>query len=67
MIASLPILEKFRRTWALHNALQSEQLMYAGKIGVVKAVGYYHGGDVLYELESLPGIWHECCLVGVQS
>ena len=25
-------------------------------------VGYYHGGDVLYELEGVPGVWHEVCL-----
>jgi hypothetical protein len=22
-------------------------------------VGFYHGGDELYELASVPGIWHE--------
>ena len=25
-------------------------------------VGFYHGGDALYELEGVPGVWHEVCL-----
>jgi hypothetical protein len=29
---------------------------------MVTSVRYYHGGDVLYELEGIPGIWHEACL-----
>ena len=62
-IAPLAFLMEFKRTWTLHDPLQPEQLECAGKVGAVKAVGYYHGGDVLYEFESLPGIWHECCLV----
>jgi hypothetical protein len=62
-IASLSTLVEFMRTWTLHHPLQPEQLEYAGKVGVVKAVGYYHGGDVLYWFEELPGTWHECCLI----
>jgi hypothetical protein len=27
-------------------------------------VGFYHGGDVLYTLDGIPGLWHEQCLVG---
>jgi len=62
-IAPLPILMEFMRTWTLHHPLQPEQLECAGKTGIVKAVGYYHGGDVLYWFEGLPGTWHECCVV----
>jgi hypothetical protein len=47
--------------------LQPEQLECAGRVGVVKAVGYYHGGDVLYWFEDLPGTWHECCPVQAPS
>jgi hypothetical protein len=61
-IAVLPVLTEFQRVWNLHDPLQPEQLECAGKVCVVKAVGYYHGGDVLYWLEGLPGTWHECCL-----
>jgi hypothetical protein len=55
-------LEDFVRTWKLHNKLQPEQLDHAGKIGKVKCVAFYHGGDELYQIEGVPGIWHEQCL-----
>jgi hypothetical protein len=32
------------------------------RFGRVKEVSFYHGGDQLYILENLPGIWHEQCL-----
>jgi hypothetical protein len=38
------------------------QLEAAGKAAQVKSVGFYHGGDELYELEDLPGLWHEANL-----
>ena len=31
-------------------------------IGVVSSVGFYHGGDELYVIEGIPGVWHEVCL-----
>lgn len=37
-------------------------MKFADKIAKVKSVGFYHGGDVLYELKGVPGIWHEQCL-----
>jgi hypothetical protein len=55
-------LEEFQRTWKLHHALQNTQLDYADKTATVKSIGYYHGGDVLYWLNEIPGIWHEACL-----
>ena len=55
-------LEEFDRTWKLHNPLQPEQLEHAGKVTRVKQSSMYHGGDILYLLEGLPGIWHECCV-----
>lgn len=61
-IAQHAVLENFFKTWKLHNRLQSDQLNYAGRIAEVKTVGFYHGGDVLYELKGVPGIWHEQCL-----
>lgn len=61
-IANLLTLTEFRRTWKHHNKLQEQQLSYADQIAVVKQVGFYHGGDALYELGGVPGVWHECCL-----
>jgi len=55
-------LQEFQRTWKYHNKLGSEQLDYAGRLTEVAKVGFYHGGDVLYELRGVPGIWHEQCL-----
>jgi hypothetical protein len=55
-------LKEFRRTWRYHHALQDAQMPYAGAVARVATVGFYHGGDVLYTLENVPGIWHEVCL-----
>jgi len=63
-IADLPALEQFRTSWRFHHPLGIEQLAFAGKSAIVLDVGYYHGGDVLYQLIGAPGIWHEQCLGG---
>ncbi len=56
-------LEQYRRpTWKFHHPILDEQLSYAQAVGTVERVGYYHGGDVLYNLANMPGIWHEACL-----
>jgi len=55
-------LQAFQRTWTYHHKLNSEQLSYADTIAEVEEVGFYHGGDVLYKLRSVPGIWLEECL-----
>jgi len=58
-IADLAFLENFLKTWKLHHELEPQQLNYANKIAKVKSVGFYHGGDELYELRGVPGTWHE--------
>lgn len=55
-------LERFAREWRFHNPLKAEQLSYAGVRSIVMAVGFYHGGAPLYQLENIPGVWHEQCL-----
>ena len=55
-------LEDFKRTWKYHHPLESGQLKRAGLKAKVRSVGFYHGGDALYELKRIPGIWHEVCL-----
>lgn len=62
-IAPQARLDQFKRAWRYHHPLTVEQLAFAGQPAVVLAVGFYHGGDVLYELEGIPGMWHEECLV----
>jgi hypothetical protein len=66
-IASRPALEEFIRTWQHHNKLQPEQLNYADQVARVVSVGFYHGGDELYKLERIPGVWHESCLSPLRS
>lgn len=66
-IADRTSLENFLETWKLHHKLEPEQLNYADKIAKVKSVGFYHGGDELYELRGVPGTWHEQCLREVRG
>jgi hypothetical protein len=61
-IASRGTLEEFMRSWTHHNKLQPEQLDYADRIARVESVGFYHGGNELYKLQGIPGVWHEQCL-----
>ena len=61
-ISSRSALEGFMRSWVHHNKLQAEQLDYADRVARVESVGFYHGGDELYKLQGIPGIWHEQCL-----
>jgi hypothetical protein len=51
-IAPLEELEEFMKTYKYHHALVPEQLEYAGMLTIVRTVGYYHGGDVVYTLEA---------------
>ena len=61
-IANVVQLQEFLQTWKYHHKLNPEQLAYAGQIAEVEKVSFYHGGDVLYELRGISGIWHEQCL-----
>jgi hypothetical protein len=58
-VQSRDVLEAFARDWKYHNNLSDEQLAHAGVVTQIKAVGFYHGGDPLYELTDAPGLWHE--------
>jgi hypothetical protein len=64
-VASTPDLEAFLQTWKLHHPLRPEQLQYGGQTAKVAKSMMYHGGSILYELEGLPGIWHERCVEAV--
>ena len=61
-IKSRGFLDSFRDTWRYHTPLQPEQVEFADRVSEVESVGFYHGGDVLYTLRSVPGVWHEQCL-----
>lgn len=61
-IASRSQLVSFYDTWKYHNPILPEQIAYCGIVAVVESISFYHGGDVLYRLRDIPGIWHEQCL-----
>lgn len=61
-VADTETLLEFREKWRLHNPLTEEQLRFAGNEAVVAEVGFYHGGDALYRLDGVPGVWHGACL-----
>jgi len=61
-VAGRQFLDDFLATWKYHHKLRSEQLPYADAVTKVEGVGFYHGGDPLYKLVGIPGLWHEQCL-----
>jgi hypothetical protein len=58
-IADLEFLERFMREWKYHHKLSVDQLGYADKDATVKGVAFYHGGDPVYTLDGIPGLWVE--------
>ena len=64
-IAEASKLREFQRTWKYHDPLSNSQVAHGGERALVAQVGVYHGGDILYWLEGLPGTWHESCLGAV--
>ena len=56
-------LEVFMATWRYHHKLRLEQLEYADRVATVTDVGWYHGGDPVYKLEGIPGLWLDQCLI----
>jgi len=66
-IVPRPILDAFFADWKLHHRLTPEMFPFAGREAKVVQVGYYHGGDVLYTLDGIPGTWHEQCLEETES
>jgi hypothetical protein len=65
-ISGRAVLDEFFRSWKLHNPLQPNQMECAEMTSKVARSFMYHGGDILYELEGLPGVWHEQLLEAVQ-
>jgi len=61
-IADRAFLEEFLDEGQYHNELEREQIDYAGRVAKVKAVEFFHGGDEIYTLDGVPGVWHEECL-----
>lgn len=66
-VASRDTLQQFRDTWRLHHPLALEQMDWADREAIVQEIGFYHGGDVLYRLAGVPGIWHEANLAAIAA
>ena len=54
-VKSRAFLKQFQREWKYHHPVSNEQIDAAGVVDTVKGVGFYHGGDVLYQLSKLRG------------
>jgi hypothetical protein len=61
-IADRKFLEAFLEAGQYHHDLEPEQVEFAGKTAKVAKVEFFHGGDEIYTLEGIPGVWHEECL-----
>ena len=61
-VADRAFLERFLEEGQYHNELEPEQLGYADRVAKVKEVSFFTGGDEIYTLEEIPGVWHEECL-----
>ena len=61
-IADRSFLESFLEEGQYHNELEPEQLEFAGRVASVARVEFFHGGDEIYTLDGIPGVWHEECL-----
>ncbi len=56
-------LEHHRETKSvLHHPPDEQQLEYGGREALVKTVLEYHGGELVYELEEIPGLWRFDCI-----
>jgi len=64
-IADRTSLEEFAAKWRFYHKLQPEQIACAGREATVVKVGFYYGGDAVYQLEGIPGTWPEQCLRAV--
>lgn len=61
-VVSRDTLQAFATDWLYHHPLELAQIEFANIHATVERVGFYHGGDVLYWLRGIPGVWHESCL-----
>ena len=64
-MADRAFLESFLEAGQYHNELEPEQLDLRGSRRQGEGVEFFHGGDEIYTLEGIPGVWHEECLTAV--
>jgi hypothetical protein len=61
-IKNVDYLNEFKKKWKYHNPILDSMIAQAGKEMKIIDVGYYHGGDPLYQIAGSEGFWHEECL-----
>jgi len=47
--------------------IEPSQFAFAGQVAMVKWSGLYHGGGYVYQLDGVPGYWHEQVLEPVSG
>lgn len=62
-VAERAKLDRFANKWYYHHPLEKKQFEFAGTAARVAEVRYYNRATEIYELENVPGVWHEVCLV----
>ena len=58
-------LEAFSRNGTLRYPPSGKQIQYGGQADSIRRIAFSISGDVLYELEKAPGMWHEQLLEGL--
>ena len=58
-ICSRARIEEFQRSGRYRRKIEDAQLAFAGQIAMVKWSGLYEGGGFVYQLDGVPGLWHE--------
>ena len=66
-IRSREQLEEISRRPKLLLKIDANQLAFAGQVAMVKWSGLYHGGGYVYQLDGVPGYWHEQVLEPVSG
>jgi len=66
-IRSREQLEAISRRPKSQIKIDAKQLAFAGQIAMVKWSGLFHGGGFVYQLDGVPGYWHEMVLEPVSG
>jgi hypothetical protein len=66
-ICSLARLQEFLQTGRYRRKIEPQQFAFAGQIAMVKWSGLYEGGGFVYQLDGVPGLWHEQLLESVSA
>jgi hypothetical protein len=66
-IRSREQLEDLARRAKHQVKIGANQLAFAGQIAMVKWSGLYAGGGYVYQLDGVPGYWHEMVLEPVSG